>query len=556
MMLRAIFVAAISITACSAADLFPVAGTIINTVTRSPLARAYVSFYDLNVAGPVARVITGENGRFQFQLPAGSYRMLAGTRDTWENYGSRTPGTTLGSAVIVGPGKDTANIVFRYFPPGAISGRIMDESGEPAPSVLVQLIRANVVNGVRAPAIYAFVRTDDLGEFRFGRLPGDVPYYLAVTGEPWYTQTSALAGLPGENQDPPGTHAGAAYAPVYYPDVADPAKATPIVVKPGEEARADFRLTTVLNGSITVRHDGPPGLRGTITLTYDGVAGTVATQQAQQLTVGFLPPVRAQQEPAASDRAKQSQTLQGIPPGHYKLTVSGTLGGRVLMGTSPVDVNGSDVTVDLALKPPSKIEGVVHLVPGARPRGPILVSIRGEVSGSVATVAAKADGSFTFPAVQAGHFRFSLGGADGFFASQIEARGGTIDDNRLEVFEDRDVSLSVTASNEIGQLQGFVVDGDHPVEGALVVLYAAPGQGGTSGSEGRYRSFQTESDGSFDFHSVPAGRYILFAVEDSQLEYGRRDVVAPFLRDAKGIEISPRSSSEVRIPISRASAAR
>lgn len=167
MMLRAMLLAAIAVAECSAADLFPVAGTIVNTVTNSSLPRAYVFFYHPDSTTAVARAITGANGRFQFQLPAGSYRMLAGTRDTWENYGSRTPGTMLGSAVIVGPGKDTANIVFRYFPPAAISGRIVDESGDPAPNVLVQLVRSNVVNGLRAPAIYAFLRTDDLGDFRF-----------------------------------------------------------------------------------------------------------------------------------------------------------------------------------------------------------------------------------------------------------------------------------------------------------------------------------------------------------------------------------------------------
>ncbi len=526
---------AAAITACAAADLFPVAGTVVNATANSPLPRAYVHFYRAGAAKPVASVITGDNGRFQFRLPAGSYRMFAGTRDTWENYGAHTPGTLIGSAVIVGPGKDTANIMFRYFPPGAISGRIVNDTGEPAPNALVQLIRANVEAGIRKPAIFAFTRTNDLGEFRFGRLPGDVPYYLAVTGEAWYAQTAGLVSALGGTQDPPDAHATAAYAPVYYPNTADPAKATPIVVKPGEEARADFQLRTVANGSVTVRVNGPAGTKGTVTLTYDGVAGTVATQQAQQLTLGFLPPSPDGQEPV-----KQIQTLQGVPPGRYKLTVSGALSGAALAATASVDVNGSDVTVDLTLKPPPKVEGTVHLVPGASPKGAILVSIRGEVSGSVATARVRSDGSFSFPAVMPGHFRFALGGPAGFFASQVEARGGTFKDGLLEVFEDSDVNLSVTASNEIGELRGFVIDGDHPIEGVLVVLASAPGQ---------TRAFQTESDGSFDFRSTPAGRYRLFAVDNTELEYARPDVIAPYLPGAREIEVVSGSSKEERIPI-------
>lgn len=105
-------------------------------------------------------------------------------------------------------------------------------------------------------------------------------------------------------------------------------------------------------------------------------------------------------------------------------------------------------------------------------------------------------------------------------------------------------------------MRGFVVEGDHPVEGALVVLYAAPGQSSASGSDARYRSFQTERDGSFDFRSVPAGHYFLFAVTDSKLEYGRPDVVAPYLRGTKEIEVGPGNSTEVRISMTQPSSDR
>jgi hypothetical protein len=132
-----------------------------------------------------------------------------------------------------------------------------------------------------------------------------------------------------------------------------------------------------------------------------------------------------------------------------------------------------------------------------------------------------------------------------------KARGGRVEDNRLEVFEDRDVTLSITASNAVGQLRGFVIDGDHPVKGALVVIYAAPGQSGASAAEARYQSFQTESDGSFDFRSVPAVRYAVFAVGDSQLEYGHPDVIAPYLRGANEVEIGLGTSTEVRISMTR-----
>jgi hypothetical protein len=531
---RAVLLTVAAVSASCAADLYPVADTVVNTGTNAPLPHARVNFYLSAAAKPVASAITGDDGRFQFQLPAGSYRVLAGTRNTWENYGARHPGDALGSAVIVGPGKDTASLVFRFFPPAAISGRVLDNSGEPARDALVQLIRSSVTGGRRSATVFAYHRTNDLGEYRFGRLPGDSLYFLAVTSEPWYTQ----AGLPGPSE----AKVAAAYAPIYYPNTSDAFKAAPIALKQGEEARADFSLSTVSNATVTVRHNAPPGMKGTVTLTYDGVAGTFATQQTQQLLVGFQPPSQSGQ-----DQPGQTQILQGVPPGHYTLRIVGTAGSSVLGASTAVDVNGSGVTADLALKPFPKVEGVVHLAPGASQKSAIVVSMRGELSGGVGTVTVQGDGSFKLPQATPGRFRITLGGRDGFLASEIEARGGSIKDGILEISEGSDVILSITASNESGDLRGFVVDGDRPLEGVLAVLAPAGGQKGELTVTPR--AFQTESDGSFNFRSIPAGHYLLFAVDDSQLEYARPDVIAPYLPGAKEIEIRSRTSAEERIPL-------
>jgi hypothetical protein len=148
-----------------------------------------------------------------------------------------------------------------------------------------------------------------------------------------------------------------------------------------------------------------------------------------------------------------------------------------------------------------------------------------------------------------GRFRISLVGPDGFFASQIEARGGTIRDGLLEVSEGSDVTLSVTASNATGEVRGLVVDGDRPLEGVLVVLAPVPLQTGEPNRDARNHGYQTESDGSFDFRLIPTGRYLLFAVDNSQLEYARPDIVGPYLSRAREIDIPARTVTEERIPL-------
>jgi hypothetical protein len=68
--------------------------------------------------------------------------------------------------------------------------------------------------------------------------------------------------------------------------------------------------------------------------------------------------------------------------------------------------------------------------------------------------------------------------------------------------------------------------GEKPVEGVLVVL--APSSG--AHDQVRHRGFQTDSDGSFDFQNVPAEDYLLFAVEDTGLEYITPGIHRPFER--------------------------
>jgi hypothetical protein len=533
---RAMLLLAATIAACSAADLYPVAGVVLKTETNSPLPRARVRFYRSMAAKPVAGAITGDDGRFQFQLPAGSYYLVAGTRDVLEQYGSRRPGSSLGSAVIVGSGKNTANLVFHYSPPAAIAGRVLDDSGEPVPNAIVELMRSVVLEGLRSTSVYAFERTNDIGEYRFGTLPGDASYFLSATGEPWYAESDTNGG--------PVFQTAAAYVPIYYPSTPDPSKAAPILLKPGQEARVDFTLTTVAGANVTVRHDAPPGTSGTLTLSSDGLAGIPVVQQARQLLVTPRP---RSQPPQVSEG--QTQTLKGVPPGHYTVTLTGSVRGSFVEASAPVDINGVDIAADLATKPMPKIGGTIQFPSGVAPRSPGVVSLRrADGSASVSTTVLN-DGSFSFPQVMPGRYQFRLGGGDGFFATRIEARGGSMKDGLIEVSEGNDVTLSITAGDDTGVLRGFVADGDRVRESVLVVLVPDTGQKRGSSIDAQPRIYQTESDGSFDFRSVPTGRYFLFAVDDFEFEYARPEVLAPWLSRARQVDIQARTATEERIPL-------
>ncbi|HVW09491.1 MAG TPA: carboxypeptidase-like regulatory domain-containing protein [Bryobacteraceae bacterium] len=526
---------AITAALCPAADLYPVAGTIINAAANTPLPHAWVRFLRQGASRDVVKAVTGTDGRFAFQLPAGSFLMLAGTRQSWESYGSRTPANALGSAVIVGPGKDTSAIVFRFFPPSVITGRVLDEAGEPAPQALVQLIGSTVRNGRRSASVLGWRRTGDLGEYRFDRLAAGVSYYLAVTGEPWYASRGlAVGATESETQ--------AAYRPVYYPDADDPAKAAPITPTPGEEVHADFRLTLTSNATVNLHYSPPPGLQGTATLYSDGIAGTSGVQQVLQVSA----PAYRQINPDGSVPFT-TLSFRSVPPGHYTLRLTGIAAGQGYDSSVLVLVNGSDVSAEMDLKHVSRIEGNFQLPPGVVPKAPVTIAIRGAISGAVASVRVHDDGTFVFPNVQAGHFTIFTG--SGYFVTGLDAAGGAIKDGLLQIPDETTAHVTVSLSSETGIVRGIVAEGGRPLEGATVVLMGVAGQTLEFGSEDHDTGYQTESDGSFVFGAVPPGKYRIIAIENPDLEYRTPQVLAPYLPAMREIEVKAHAAIDLQLPM-------
>jgi len=132
------------------------------------------------------------------------------------------------------------------------------------------------------------------------------------------------------------------------------------------------------------------------------------------------------------------------------------------------------------------------------------------------------------PSIRVSAWRIAVG----YFGSKVKVKGSALRDGLIEIADGDTASVAVTASDETGSVSGFVKSGDQAVAGVLAVL--APADGGVSL---RYRGFQTESDGSFDFRNVPAGEDKFFAVEDTGFEYSNAELVRPCLASATPVRI-------------------
>jgi hypothetical protein len=520
--------AATSLT-CPAADLYRVAGVIVNSETGAPVPRALVAVLRTGTGQTAVTQTVGTDGRFAFDLPQGKFSLLGGTRDLTQTFGSRAPDSRVGTSIVTGPDHDSSNLVFRWFPPGAISGKIVDEAGEPVESALVQLLASTVLGGRRNVNTMGWVRTDDRGEYRFGPLRGG-SYFLAVTGTPWHSRNrghfSELSLMRPQSDAPPSL----AYAPMYYPSTSDISRATPLVLRPGEEARADFSLSVVSGATVTVKHDAPPEGKGLIGLLTEGIGGRDGFQRQESFTT------------------TGPFNFSSVPPGRYLLRISGSKGTSDFSGRRTIDVNGVDVAVELQVRPAPTVSGTVQWKDlKAKPQG-LLASLVREDTGGVLSTIVRPDGSFVFPSVTVARWRAAVRGADGYFASDVHVEGAEFRDGVIELQDGDSVTIRMTASDETGRLQGFVMRGGTPVEGVMVVLALASG----AHDQIRYRGFQTDSDGSFDFQNVPAEDYLLFAVEDTQIEYANPTAVRPYLAKAKRVHIDAHGVHSEKIPLGEA----
>ena len=492
---------------CFAADTYRVAGVLVDAVSNSPLPHMRVLLTVTGKGQDAASALTGQDGRFAFDLPQGTFNLYA--LDTAggasQVYGLRRPGYGPGSSIITGPDQDTAKLVFRWFARAAISGKILDEANEPVRSAEVQLVQWANADGKRVLVTRDWDSTDDRGEYRFGWLAGGT-YFVAVTGTPWYARQGAAG--------PSDALHTAAFAPAYYPGVMDVTQAAPVTVGPGEEARADVRLTSVRGAAVTVKLNGPVDWSGRLDLVSDGLGGSEGNQGAASFSGGA-----------------GRHVFNGVPPGRYLVQAQGPSKNGNLVASHRITVGGEDVSVELQPRPAATVSGSVRMQdPGGKLPSQLYVTLISQADSMALSAAVWPDGTFSFPSLLTQKWKPVLRGG-GAFATQIQVEGTDLSDGLLDVIEGQSITLSIVATDQAGRVRGYVMHGGKPVSGVLVVIAPEP-----FGDLSLAHGFQTDSDGSFDFTSVKAGEYLLLATEDD-LEYRNPAELRRYTDAAKRIRV-------------------
>jgi protocatechuate 3,4-dioxygenase beta subunit len=473
------------------AESCSIEGQVVNAITGEPLTKAAI---DLSAVGhgQEARydAVTTSGGRFVIRdIEPGQYRMRANKRGYAAGEYSASGTSRTGTTLSLDPGQQLKNVVLRMSPQAVITGRALDDDGEPLPNVGVYLFRYTFRRGKRQLEECDQANTNDLGEYRmFGLSPGR--YYLSATPNDF--------GGSRQQYD-----SGRGYAPVYYPGATDSSGAKPIDLDAGTLLRG-LDITMIKTRTVHVRGH---------------VVDPTPKQNAQGIGVNLQPRDESRYmfggQFFSGVDPQGNFEIKSVVPGEYFVVAFKRVGTKQYRAQQPVDVHESDVeNVVLEFSPPAELKGQLRYEGRTVVNpGEIRIWLEEEHRAGGAMGHMRPDGSFTITDVQASRYQVNIfGQPDDCYLKSVRLGDQEVVESGLDLTHGIGGSLEITLSGNGGQVEGVVLNaGDQPETGATVVL--VPDEARRSQLR-LYKDVTTDQYGRFTMKGIAPGGYKLFAWEE------------------------------------------
>jgi hypothetical protein len=423
-----------------------------------------------------------------------------------------------------------------------ITGRVVDEDGNPIIRASVEVLRRRTVNGSRRFEPMGSETTDDQGVYRiFGLPPGH--YFVRVNpSDPKRSFTIST----DDDEQPPDPNS--AYAVTYFPGTTDSSRASVLDVGAGEEIpRIDFFMTPQA-GTKTYR------IRGHVTNTLDGqTEGTITVMAFPRNGEETNPFARFLAQP---DRKTSNFTIEGLAPGSYTVTAISFGGHRSHSATQEIDVTDSDVdSVSLVVTQGADISGrVVFEGQTAGNSENLTVALESRNSdfpyfgSSQATV--KADESFVLPGVGDGTYSITVfSNCHQCYLKSATASAVDLLRQHLTVTSGSGPgNIELLYSSNTGRASGTVAGADGlPVPGAYVMLLR---DGDPPDARSDSKATTTDQNGKFEIDGAPPGRYraVAFAKTGTDsADVDDPDFVKPFADKHGSFQISAGSTANLQL---------
>jgi len=497
---------------------YRIAGTVVRAAGGTPLSRARVYIADDKDQGKQRTLVTGDDGRFSFtQIPAGKYSLAAAKRgfvtaayDQHEQFAT---------AIVTGAGLDTENLTLRLQPAAMLTGKVLDEAGEPVRGANVTLYREDHRSGVSQVLRSANEETDDQGAYEFAFLaPGT--YFVSASARPWYAVHPPTPGPQEAGRTLVDPALDVAYQTTYYEDSADPDEALPIPIKGGDRLEVTLHLTPVPALRLQVHVDGN-GEHGFTMPNFQqpSLDGTdyVPTNGAQMISPG-------------------QWEISGVPAGKYIVRMpsqdGNTAGSEMEMSftSDGEELDVSKAETDAAVKAQVKMAG----------DGPLPANLSVELLNSKQRPAfgnvINAKGEVEIPSVTPGRYSFyAIGPNKAYSVIAVSDHGHTLANHAIDVAAGSTSEVTLTIAEGNATVEGFARKNGKPAAGAMVVLVP---QNPESNRE-LFRRDQSDQDGSFAVRGVAPGSYTVVAIEDGwDLDWSTPAVIAYYLRHGMPVTIS------------------
>ena len=468
-------------------------GHVVAADSGQPLRKAQVRIF-----APELRenrmTTTDADGKYEFkELPAGRYTVMA-QKGSYVNlqYGQQRP-FEPGKPLEILDGQTVEKVDFALPKGGVITGRILDEFGEPLADAQVAAQRYQNVGGRRrlVPA-GRNAMTNDIGEFRLFAIPPG-QYYLSAT--------LRNMGPVGDTDDRSG------YAPTYFPGTPNMAEAQKVTVGLGQMV-SDINMALIQTRTsrvtgVAVDSQGRP-MMGMV----------MAVPRGDSMMMMFGPPGQI--------RPDGSFAISGLAPGTYVLQTNGPGGNE--SASAEVTVGGDDVNgIRLVASLPSAASGRVIVDQAAAPslKASMLRVMAQPVQFDMVMFGppggpAVVNDDLTFELkARTGKMRIVLAGpVAGWTVRAVRYRGMDVTDSGIEFRANEDIAdIEVEITNRLTDVSGLVTNSrGTALKDYSVVVFPQDRDKWTPNS--RYvRTSRPDQDGRFKVNGLPPGAYYVIALE-------------------------------------------
>jgi hypothetical protein len=484
-------------------------GRITSLDTGRPLRRAQVRLAsEYEFLGTPRTASTSSDGRYEFRDVAPGRYTLRAERSGYLalTYGQRRPGEQ-GRPLEIAEKGVAEKVDFALPRMSVISGRVLDDLGEPIAGITVWVLQTRYLQGRRQlVATGVNARTDITGRYRLLSLPPGDYAVMGTTRETW-----------PHDSDPKQVFG---YAPTYFPGTSTAAQAQRVKVGAAQEASGiDFSLvagrTSNVRGTATSASGLPLGGE-TVTMAHEIGGPTMWMGSAVAVA-------------ATKVAGDGSWTLPNIPPGEYRLSIraaargndpaqegqitttvaGGNVEGLSLVAGAGGTVRGEVVTDDGSPLPAGFDRMQVR--PPFNPNARMMISVLHPDNGRV-----QSDGSFEVHGVL-GDTVLSVGPLTGEWTLKaIEVEGRDMADLPLPIEPGKTLSgVRVVLTSRPTTIRGALRDDrQNPAEGTVIV-FADDSTKWRDGSR-TIRATRLDQRGLFTFKGLPAGDYFLVALDSVQ----------------------------------------